>query len=296
MKKKAHAAKGTGKKPVKKQQRKMKPKRQPPSKKLGQAATLPGSEWGSWLCHIMRFGTTWLYVVVLLTHLLCLRITEALRLRAENFRFKTPGTVYVAPLKNQPGMTKPLLAGVHNILEHLRKQGVKQKRKRNCGGRGHVTYVDKWEWPSKGLLFPASRSDCKSAAHNKDSVSKAIARLRQTFVCHTQQTVRSHSGRHTMINLLKHAGLPDTVAKFYARIKDQKTFESYGMCTETQATKTLQTSKAVQRLFADAYSKAPRVCVTKKSKATKTKVQQTTANKSIKGKRLLADPKHGSKK
>ena len=114
--------------------------------------------------------------------------------------------------------------------------------------------------------------------------------------CVTQQTVRSHSGRHTMINLLKHAGLPDTVAKFYARIKDQKTFESYGMCTETQATKTLQTSKAVQRLFADAYSKAPRMCVTKKSKATKTKVQQTTANKSIKGKRLLADPKHGSKK
>ena len=52
--------------------------------KTGQAASLPGKLWEAWTQHLLKTGPTWVWVAVILTHILCCRITEILWLRNNN--------------------------------------------------------------------------------------------------------------------------------------------------------------------------------------------------------------------
>ena len=52
--------------------------------KTGQAASLPGKLWEAWTQHLLKTGPTWVWVAVILTHILCCRITEILWLRNKN--------------------------------------------------------------------------------------------------------------------------------------------------------------------------------------------------------------------
>ena len=69
--------------------------------KLGQAAVLSGKMWAQWTNHILKTSTTWLYVAIFLTHALCCRITEILKLKGADFNWAGK-TVTVASLKRQP--------------------------------------------------------------------------------------------------------------------------------------------------------------------------------------------------
>lgn len=233
------------------------------TQKLGKAATLPGQLWVLWLKHVLAHGRAWLYMALVMSHLLCLRITECLRLTAEDFSFRA-GTVYIAPMKRQDAVRKPMLPEVKALLQNFKKKGVKRKRTEENGSRGKVTWIDTWTWPKEGLLFPADRWDCCTEGKNKDTVCKAIARLRKSFEHPTDRPIRSHSGRQTMVNTLKATGLPDAICMFYARINDKQTFAGYGAFTATQASEFLKKSKPLRNFLAEMYQ-------TKKTKVKKTK-------------------------
>ena len=72
------------------------------------------------------------------------------------------------------------------------------------------------------------RSDSADIHRNKDTACKAVSRLRATFEPgpgHYINTglIRTHSGRHRMINDCKHAGLADDISMHFARITDKRT-------------------------------------------------------------------------
>ena len=73
----------------------------------GQANPLLGSTWHAWLEHVRNQGPTWLYVALSLTHLLCCRITEIMRLTAESFDHEKK-CVTIEALKRQPATRTPL--------------------------------------------------------------------------------------------------------------------------------------------------------------------------------------------
>ena len=52
-------------------------KKKSSKKRLGKATPLPGDLWCQWLQHVLDNGQTWRYVALLLSHLLCLRITKS---------------------------------------------------------------------------------------------------------------------------------------------------------------------------------------------------------------------------
>ena len=142
------------------------PKRRAPKYRLGKAAAMPGPLWNLWLVHVLREGPTWLHVALMLTHMLCLRITEVLRLRARDFNFKTQ-CVFIAPLKRGTAAWKHLLKPALAKLRLLKAHGVNRKRSRSKGMWGRVTFQDKWVFPREPdqLLFPALRADCNTK-HN----------------------------------------------------------------------------------------------------------------------------------
>ena len=232
------------------------------SRKLGKAATLPGRLWAAWVQHVLCEGRCWLYMALVLSHVLCLRITECLKLRAEDFSFKA-STVYIGPLKRQEGMRKPLVPEIKTMLLKFKRTGVSRKRTENKGSRGRVTWWDRWRWPETGLLFPADRMDCATEGRNKDAVCKAIVRLRAKFEEATDRPIRSHSGRQTMVNTLKAAGLADDISMYYARISDKQTFHGYGSFTPTQANEFIKKSKELRKSVAHVYASK----FSKKSKA-----------------------------
>ncbi len=135
-----------------------------------------------------------------------------------------------------------------------------RKRPRNNGARGVCSYIDRWKWLAKDndYLFPATRRDSKEVHQCKDTVWKTIARLRQNFLppknhnVHTD-TIRSHSGRHRMVNDLKSSGIPDDVATSFARICDKRTFAGYGQLTNEQTGASLEKNKALKRTMAETY-------------------------------------------
>ena len=69
--------------------------------KLGHAAVLSGKMWTQWTNHILKTSTTWLFVAITLTHALCARITEILKLKGADFNWAGK-TVTIAALKRQP--------------------------------------------------------------------------------------------------------------------------------------------------------------------------------------------------
>ena len=70
-------------------------------KKLGQAEALHGPLWNQWRQHVLKTGPTWLFVVISLTHMLCCRVTEILKLTGDDFSFRHR-FVRIKPLKRQP--------------------------------------------------------------------------------------------------------------------------------------------------------------------------------------------------
>lgn len=205
------------------------PKRKAPKYRLGKASSLPGDLWFRWLGHVLKVGPTWLYVALLLSHLLCLRITEVLRLQGKDFDLRN-GACQVKPLKRRSAMTKHVLTSIRPMLQNLKSKGVKRKRTKAQGARGKIHFQDVWKWPTEGknFLFPSDRADAWDSHRNKDTACKAVSRLRASFnpgagQCLNTALIRTHSGRHRMINDCKSSGLPDDVAMHFARIVDKRT-------------------------------------------------------------------------
>ena len=231
------------------------PKKRPVKRKLGKASALPDKLWTQWLDHVRAHGSCWLYVALLLTHLLCLRITEALRLTAEDFAFGRGNSVYIKPLKGQPALRKPMLPPVKKILLQLKNQTVKQKRIKKQGALGEKLFLDCWKWPQTGPLFPAERADSDSVVRNKNTVCKAIGRLRCSFEQPCEAPVRSHSGRHRMVSDLKMSGVADDIGMCYARIKDKRTYAGYGKLSGQQAWCLLKKNAALGKALSGLYGK-----------------------------------------
>ena len=251
---KQQKSRATGHKAAMKTKLKKKPQRRGP--KLGPAATLPGQEWTRWLNHVCKTGSCWLFVALLFTHLLCLRITEALRLKSSDFCFTASNcSVFVGPLKRQASVRKPLLKQTQTVLKRLKEVGIKQKRVRNAGARGQQVFWDVWKWPktSSGYLFPAERVDSVKPYRTKDAVSKAISKLRQGYARPVEGVIRSHSGRHSMINLLKTLGIAEAVGMQFARISNPQVYKKYGNMTEVQLAAALKKSKSLQTSLATQY-------------------------------------------
>ena len=205
------------------------PKRRPPQFRLGKANPLAGPLWELWVRHVLNTGPTWVYVALLLTHILCCRITEILKLRLGDFNFKR-GTVFVGPLKKGPGMTKHVMKAAMGKLRQLRDRGVGKMRERNKGMWGKVREMDRWRFPTEtdGFLFPAGRCDSHTKHTNKNTVCKAVGRIRTSFEAPKHlwvqnKTIRTHSGRHRMVNGMKRCGVADGTAMHYARIVDRRT-------------------------------------------------------------------------
>ena len=205
--------------------------------KLGKAAVLSGPLWRLWMQHVWAQGPTWLWVALFLSHALCSRITEVLRLRASDFKWKSH-SVYVAALKRCPGTQKHMMKAIFPELRQLREQGARKRRHRRWGARGVVHFWDSWTWPeSEGLLFKSSRCDSHLVRRNKDTAAKAVARLRQSFDppkknIFNAQRIRTHSARHTMINNFKDAQVSDHAGMRMARISDYRT-ASYSAILDT---------------------------------------------------------------
>ena len=101
-------------------------------------------------------------------------------------------------------------------------------RTKHAGARGFEKLKDDWKWPKDhgDYLFPSSWSPI--CPRNKDVISDAIVKSRKTFQTTPDQglvhpeTIRSHSGRHRMVNDMKIAGVSMEVGMAFSRIKDKK--------------------------------------------------------------------------
>ena len=157
-------------------------------------------------------------------------------------------------------MRKHILSTVMPKLKQLRDRGISKRRSRKQGARGTIIYQDRWAWPSEenDYLFPSERSDSKEVHRCKDTVCKAIGRLRKTFqppknhYVHTH-AIRSHSGRHRMVNDLRGAGVPDNIAMSFARICDKRTFAGYGQLTDEQTGISLEKNVSFKRTISETY-------------------------------------------
>ena len=103
-----------------------------------------------------------------------------------------------------------LLNAILPTLRTLRKKGKSVVRKRRCGVRGTVSFKDKWCWPTgQKFLF---QTGLGSPMIKKDVVCHAIQQARKSFRVMDSHKIRSHSGRHSMINALKTDNVQQTLA------------------------------------------------------------------------------------
>ena len=148
---------------------------------------------------------------------------------------------------NPPQVKKCILSAVLSRLQTLKTKGVKKTRRKHCGARGMQKVVDNWAWPAagEGYLFPSSRT----GGHlKKDAVCHRIVQVRKSFDCSLIDTtqVRSHSGRHRMINDMKSCSIPMEAGMQFARIRDKKTWASYGQLTPSQCSTVLEKNKTLK--------------------------------------------------
>lgn len=154
-----------------------------------------------------------------------------------------------------------LLGAVLPTLRKLRAKGKSYKRTVNCGARGVKKFQDEWKWPSPGsgqYLFP---NQWGTGPTSKYVVCHAIAKARKSFKPPKNQAamlephrIRSHSGRHRMINDMKTSGVATDAAMTYARIKHKKTFDKYGKLDQEQSGKLLNQNKVLQKTLKNIYS------------------------------------------
>lgn len=228
------------------------------AKRKGQACTLPGAAWTAWCEHLLKTSPTWMYVLTVLCHMFCLRVTEGLMLRACDFNWKSR-TVRVSALKRAPEVHKRMMTAYMAKLQSLRKHGKSRRRSRECGARGKRSFIDKWVWPKgSSYLFPNRKGNDHI---KKDVVCHNISKAKKTFSppasCRIQdvQLVRSHSARHRKINDLKNSGVAPDAGMTFARIKHKKTWDLYGKLDQTQAGDALQRNKKLQKTLKALYSK-----------------------------------------
>ena len=186
--------------------------------KLGQANPLHGKTWDAWLEHVKQHAGPKYYLALYLTQALCVRISQSLMLRAEDFDWRTP-RVYIRKFKGQRAVWKPILPSVLKVLK-----GIRKNRLRNKAG-------ETWAWTSKGWLFP-SRRNAKRPHTSKDTVCHIVAKVRQTFVkkhpsLKNAKTIRTHSGRRHCISRLSAEGLSSEVGMVWAQIQSSRVYRTY---------------------------------------------------------------------
>ena len=127
-----------------------------------------------------------------------------------------------------------------------------RRRRVQCGSRGCQMITDSWKWPktNDGLLFPAPRANGKP--RKKDVVCHLICKIRKTFVpppgCNlVLQSIRSHSGRHRMINDMKASEASCETAMGFARIRDKKTYDGYGKLEDSQVGNALEKNNRLKK-------------------------------------------------
>ena len=137
-------------------------------KRRGPADPLLGDAWKKWGQLIKEHGPMWLYAATIISHALCLRITETLKLTAESFDWYRR-VVVVPPNKGQEETEKVLPWQAFNLFtDWWFNGGLQVTRTKRQGSRGLVEVTDAWKWPCTGLLFPSKRRDSKLGRVTKD--------------------------------------------------------------------------------------------------------------------------------
>ncbi|CAE7348103.1 unnamed protein product [Symbiodinium sp. CCMP2592] len=227
----------------------------------GPADTLAGPSWKAWVSHLKSVGPTWLYALTCLSHLLCVRVTEACMLRRSDVDLEGR-TVHVGALKRGAALKKPLSNAAFKLLSEWQEAGgVSVHRTRRWGSRGAVTYKDEWEFPAtdEAYLFPSKRKDSAKDRRTKDTVSKAIRKARETFVPPPNTdvkiaSIRSHSARHRCCNDLKSSMVPSELGKKFARISSDKVWAGYGKLTDQQLASGMARQHEVQQVWSEIYA------------------------------------------
>lgn len=152
---------------------------------------------------------------------------------------------------------KIMLSSCLKLLRRLRDHGSSRKKTKSWGACGQRTFKDAWTWPKNGsFLFPNREG---TGPMTKDIVCHNITKVRKSFrappgsVLLDPATIRSHSGRHRMINDLKFSGVPCDAAMQYARIKNKRTFERYGRMDAEQSGQILQSNKKLKAALSKIY-------------------------------------------
>lgn len=135
---------------------------------MGQADKLPGAAWALWTHQVQSTGPSWLYPVVCLGHLLCLRVTEVLSLSGKDFDLEK-GIVRVRALKRQAATDKVLSEAAVAFVCKLQEEGISVNRVKNTGVLGIKTVADSWNWPEEPeeYLFPSTRRDSKKKENKR---------------------------------------------------------------------------------------------------------------------------------
>ena len=146
------------------------------TKARGAADPLLNGAWAEWRSHVLAHGPTWLYVLIVMQHLLCCRVTEILRLRFKDIDWDSK-QILVGALKKRGAVKKPICAQLLRFLEEWKRAyGITIQRTRHLGNRGVQTFADEWVWPegaSATFMFPAARSDSRFEYRNKACKSKS---------------------------------------------------------------------------------------------------------------------------
>ena len=81
----------------------------------------------------------------------------------------------------------------------------------------------------------------------------AIQKARCSFKAMDSHKIRSHSGRHTMINTLKSENVPADAGMSFARISHKRTYDLYGQLNQLQAGSALNSNKRLKRTLKAVY-------------------------------------------
>ena len=140
---------------------------------------------------------------------LCLRVSQAARLKAEDFDWKGR-RVWCEAFKGLSADWKPMMPSVYEQLAPWCRHGLGIKKRIKCGGaRGDETIVPRFKWPKSGVLFPATRNDAKIKCVSKDVAGRVVRMHRIGFVnLHSGKfpelafgkNIRTHSARRHSIS------------------------------------------------------------------------------------------------
>ena len=204
--------------------------------RLGKAHALPGRLWMAWLRHVKKWSMPKYMVLAYLSEALCLRISHAASLKAEDFDWQRR-RVWCRDFKGHEGSWKPLLPSVLRRLASWRRRGpANPKQVRKAGARGPETVVCAYVWPKEGYLFPSERPHSKIPHISKDVVSHKWAELRTSFIQKNQRrypelgdgkTIRSHSGRRHSISSMAGLKVPKLIGMTFAQILSEKVYDGY---------------------------------------------------------------------